>query len=141
MRILLAALILITVTAAPHTPAHAAEPITGRWVTEDGEAVVTLAPCGSALCGTITRYLKTPPDGVDQRDIHNPNKALRGRKILGSPILTGFVVDGNVWRGRIYDPRRGKTYRSVLRRKDARTLEIKGCYGPICQTHHWRAAR
>ena len=136
MRVLLAALTLFAAT-----PAVAAGPVTGRWVTEDGEAVVTVAPCGKTLCGTITRYLKTPPDGVDQRDIHNPNKTLRGRTLLGSPILTGFVRDGNVWRGRIYDPRRGKTYRSVLRRKDAGTLEIKGCYGPLCQTHHWRAAR
>ena len=135
-RLPLAALTLLTATAAV-----AAEPVTGRWITEDGEAVVTMAPCGQALCGTISRYLKTPPDGVNQRDIYNPDKALRGRKILGSAILTGFVRDGDVWRGRIYDPRRGKTYRSVLRRKDAGTLEIKGCLGPLCQTHLWRAAR
>lgn len=136
MRTLLAILTLLTATAAT-----AAEPVTGRWITEDGEAVVTVAPCGKALCGAITRYLKAPPDGVDQRDIHNPQASLRGRKILGSPILTGFVADGDVWRGRIYDPRRGKTYRSVIRRKDARTLEIKGCIGPLCQTHYWRQAR
>ena len=120
------------------TPAHAAEPVSGRWVTEEKDAVVAIAPCGKAICGTIDRFLVAPPQGLDQRDVNNPEPRLRTRKLLGMPILTSFVADGNLWRGRIYDPKSGKSYRSILRRKGPNVLEVKGCIGPFCQTQLWR---
>lgn len=122
-------------------PLAAAQPIEGRWITQDGDAVVTVAPCGRSLCGTISRFLVTPPEGVGQRDVNNPDARLRTRRILGLPVLTDFSRDGDVWRGRIYDPKSGRSYRSVLERRDARTLAVKGCIGPICRTQLWRQAR
>ncbi len=122
-------------------PLAAAQPITGRWITDDKDAVVEIVPCGKQLCGTIARYLIVPPGGADQRDIHNKDPAMRSRKLLGAAVLTGFTVDGNAFRGRIYDPRNGKTYRSVLRRVSPASLEVKGCFGPICKTFHWVRAR
>ena len=56
------------------------------------------------------------------------------------PILTGFKPDGDVWRGTIYDPKSGKSYRSIVKRRNASTLEVKGCIGPFCQTQVWRKA-
>jgi uncharacterized protein (DUF2147 family) len=120
------------------TPVAAAEPITGSWVTAARDGVVRIAPCGKSLCGTLARFLVTPPGGADQRDIHNPDARLRTRKLLGVPILTGFSEDGAVWRGTIYDPKSGKSYRSVLRRLAGDRLEVKGCIGPFCQTQVWR---
>lgn len=136
MKLLLLAAALLFATAA-----QAAQPIEGRWITEDGDAVVTVAPCGRTLCGTISRFLVPPPEGAGQRDVNNPDPRLRTRRILGLPVLSGFTEDGDVWRGRIYDPKSGKSYRSVLRRRNANTLEVKGCIGPFCQTQVWRAAR
>src|SRR6476469_9122550 len=80
-------------------PLAAAEPITGSWVTATRDGVVRIAPCGKSLCGTLARFLVTPPGGADQRDVHNPDARLRNRKLLGLPILTGFAEDGAVWRG------------------------------------------
>ncbi len=122
-------------------PLTAAEPITGRWITDDKDAVVEIAPCGKQLCGTIARFLIAPPGGADQRDIHNKDAAKRSRKLLGLTVLTGFTADSDAFRGRIYDPRNGKTYRSVLRRKGAGLLEVKSCMGPLCRTFHWVRAR
>lgn len=122
-------------------PLAAAEPITGRWITDDKDAVVEIAPCGAQLCGTISRFLITPPDGISQRDIHNKEPDKRSRKLLGLAVLTGFTRDGEVFRGRIYDPRNGKTYRSVLRRASPSSLEVKGCLGPLCRTYHWVRTR
>jgi uncharacterized protein (DUF2147 family) len=116
----------------------AAEPITGSWTTASRDGVVRIAPCGKSLCGTLSRFLVTPPGGVDQRDTRNPDAKLRARKLLGLPILTGFSEDGAVWRGTIYDPKAGKSYRSIVRRLDANRLEVKGCIGPFCQTQVWR---
>ena len=119
-------------------PASAAEPIAGRWYTAEKDAVVAIAPCGKTLCGRIEKFLVAPPQGNDQRDVNNPDPAKRQRRLLGTAILSSFTQDGDVWRGQIYDPKSGKSYRSVLRRKGPSTLEVKGCVGPFCQTQEWK---
>ena len=123
--------------AALAVPALAADPISGRWVTQEKNAIVTIGQCGSSVCGKISKFLKTPPDGANQRDVNNPDKSLRSRKLMGLPVLTDLREDGDLWRGDIYDPEAGKTYRSVIRRKGANRLEVKGCVGPFCQTQIW----
>lgn len=123
------------------TPAVAADSITGRWITEERDAIVEIAPCGSALCGTLARFLVPPPQGADQRDVNNPDTNLRNRRLLGMPVLTQFREESDLWRGRIYDPKEGKSYRSVIRRTGPNTIEVRGCIGPFCQAQTWRRAR
>ena len=135
MRFLIAA--AIGLLAAPLA---AAEPIDGLWTTAERTGQVRIGDCGTARCGRLAKFLVPPPQGADQRDTNNPDKALRARRLLGLPILTGFKPDGRVWRGTIYDPKTGKSYRSVLRRLDPGRLEVKGCIGPFCQTQVWRRA-
>ncbi|MDC0886661.1 DUF2147 domain-containing protein [Altererythrobacter sp.] len=133
--------VMAALAAVFAAPASAADPITGKWVTADKDAVVTIGKCGPTYCGKLSKYLVTPDDGVNQRDVNNPNPRLRSRKLLGTPLLSGFTVDDDLWRGTIYDPRNGKSYRSVVRRKSASVLEVKGCIGPFCQTQIWRKTR
>ena len=123
------------------TPLVAAQPIEGRWITAEKDAVITIGECGSSTCGRITKFLVAPPQGLDQRDVNTADAKLRQRKLLGMPVLTDFSEDAELWRGQIYDPKSGKTYRSVIRRKDANRLEVKGCIGPFCQTQVWTRAR
>ena len=126
---------------ASAAPLLAAQPIEGRWVTAEKDAVIQIGKCGKSLCGKIARFLVAPPQGLDQRDVNNKEPRLRNRKLLGMPVLTGFSEESDLWRGEIYDPKSGKTYRSVVRRKDANRLEVKGCIGPFCQTQVWARAR
>jgi uncharacterized protein (DUF2147 family) len=119
----------------------AAEPIAGRWKTAEGDAIITIDRCGKATCGRISKFLVPPPDGIDQRDINNPDPAKQKRKLLGMPVLSGFAEEEDLWRGQIYDPKSGKSYRSVVRRKDANTLEVKGCISIFCQTQIWKRVR
>jgi uncharacterized protein (DUF2147 family) len=140
-RLTLFAMTLIAALTISAGSVRAAEPVTGRWVTADKDGVILIAPCGKAVCGTLEKFLVAPPEGVDQRDINNPDPKLRQRRLLGLPILSGFTADNNLWRGRIYDPKSGKSYRSVIRRKGANLLEVKGCIGPFCQTQVWRSAK
>lgn len=121
-------------------PLHAAEPITGRWVTADKDAVIVIGKCGKALCGSIAKFLIPPAGGNDQRDVNNADPAKRKRRLIGTAILSGLTADPEAWRGQVYDPKTGRTYTAEVRRKGGGTLEVKGCFGPICQTQVWRRA-
>jgi len=135
MRLILAGAGMLLAAA----PALAAPPITGRWITEDKAAVVEIGRCGQTLCGRIARILIATP-GAPATDVANPDAALRKRAILGMPILTGFSDGGADWRGQIYDPRRGKTYKSIVRRDADGTLKVQGCIAVFCQTQRWTPA-
>jgi len=122
-------------------PASAAGSINGNWVTQDGDAIVKISKCGATICGRIAKFLVTPPNGVNQRDTNNPNKNLRSRKLQGLAILTGFKRDGKIWRGRIYDPKTGKSYRSEVSLKSPSRLKVKGCIAFFCQGQNWKRAK
>ena len=85
-------------------------------------------------------FLKAPAGGNAQKDVNNSNPALRNRPLLGINLLSGFKAEGNEWKGSIYDPRRGKTFRSVVYKGKSGNLVVKGCVGPLCQTQTWTPA-
>ncbi|MGJ3626125.1 DUF2147 domain-containing protein [Sphingomonas sp. MMS24-JH45] len=120
--------------------ASAATPIAGRWLTADGSGVVTVAPCGGTVCGRLTEIVKATP-GAAKTDVNNADAKLRNRPILGLPILSGFVDKGGDWRGTIYDPRNGKSYKSIVSRGADGSLAVKGCIAFFCQTQRWTPAR
>jgi uncharacterized protein (DUF2147 family) len=111
--------------------------INGRWLTVEKDAIIEISECGTAVCGKIVKYLKTPPQGVDQKDVNNPDKSLRNRKILGIAVLQNLKAADKEWRGTIYDPRNGRSYRSIVFVTKKGTLTVKGCFGPICQSQSW----
>lgn len=135
------ALILVAAfgLSAITSPAWAADPIAGRWLTEGGQAIVAIKPCGPALCGSIERVVKPTP-GAPTTDANNPNPALRSRPYVGLTILTEFKDGGGDWRGQIYDPKSGKTYRSILK-ADGNNLAVKGCIAFFCRTQNWTRVR
>lgn len=140
MRMMRNAGLALALGAAMTAPALAVEPIAGRWVTAEKDAVIAIRKCGKSLCGTIEKFLIPPPGGNDQRDVNNTDPAKRQRKLIGTAILSGLTADADAWRGQVYDPKSGRTYTSEVRRKGDGTLEVKGCFGPLCQTQVWRKA-
>jgi len=135
------ALGLIAAATAAATPALAADPIQGDWVTEERDAIIRISQCGKTVCGRIHKYLVTPPNGAGQKDVNNPDKSLRNRTLLGMAILTGFKPDDDIWRGRVYDPKSGKTYRSEVSLQSSNRLKMKGCIAFICQGQNWTRAK
>lgn len=118
------------------SPALAAEPVTGSWLTDTKDGIIEIAPCGGRICGKLAKTLvpiKGPPF-----DRNNPDPALRNRPIIGLPILTGFVADGQVWRGTAYDPKAGKSYKTTLERIAPDRLKVRGCLVAfLCRTAIW----
>ena len=133
-RLALAAAAAVMPVAAAATPA----PIKGRWITSDKAALVEVGPCGGGICGRIAKVLVVDPS-KPTKDVNNPDPALRARAIVGMGFLTGFTPAGDQWNGRIYDPRNGRSYRSIVIR-DGATLKVKGCLGPFCRTQVWTRA-
>ncbi|WBO23192.1 DUF2147 domain-containing protein [Sphingomonas abietis] len=130
------ALLALATSASAYAPATPA----GRWLTEDGKAVVEIMPCGAALCGAILRILKRDPD-APRTDIHNADPRLRQRPMDNLTILSGFVPDRSRWRGQVYDPRSGRTYKSFVDVRPDGTLVLTGCIWMLCQTQTWQRVR
>lgn len=86
----------------PTKPAHA-----GRWITESGNLEIEIAPCGDALCGTVTRVLAN-------RSMRAPGQEMAPadqRPALGMKILTGLRPAGeDALSGDIYNRENAKTY-------------------------------
>jgi len=120
--------------AAVATPAIAAVPVSGRWFTEEKDSIIQIGQCGPVVCGKVAKVLKAPPGGGAAIDRNNPDPALRSRPIQGITLLSGFKDAGKEWEGEIYDPRRGKTFRSTMAKQPDGTLKVKGCVGPFCQS-------
>ena len=114
--------------------------VLGLWETDhepDGYSRVEIVRDGDEFQGNIV-WLSIPvygegdPDGeagTPILDTKNPDESLRGRPLLGLPLLHSFrfeTNDGKWVDGRIYDPVAGKEYRCKLTLKDTDTLEVYG---------------
>lgn len=116
-------------------PAVAAEPVFGRWLTDDRAAIVKVERCADRMCGRIERVLdpKAP-----ENDINNPDDRLRSRPLVGALVLQHFVRDGSRWKGgRAYDPKTGNSYRSELRVEADGRLRVTGCVLFLCRSRYW----
>lgn len=116
------AAVLATATAAGAQAAEA----TGTWVRSDGTSKVRFAPCGGALCGTIS-WLKNPAES-------------KGR--VGQRVFFDMKPSGaNSWAGSAFNPEDGKTYTGKMT-VSGDSLTTKGCVlgGIICKSVSWSRA-
>lgn len=133
---LLAAVVtLLSPAAAKAAPSDAL----GRWLTEEGDAVVEISACGASLCGVIASVTRKTAGPV--LDAKNEDPALRNRPVQGLQILSGFRQKGDGWiDGRIYSPKEGRSFKSkVLPLPDGR-LKVEGCLAVICRAEIWTRA-
>jgi uncharacterized protein (DUF2147 family) len=118
-----------------------ASSMTGTWLVESGEAHVEIEPCGEGLCGTVV-WMDEPYDehGNEKIDIFNPDETLRDRKVVGLTIMEVFPANGKpTWKGTIYDPNDGKTYKCSVEPKSEDRIKFRGYIGiPLFgRTTHW----
>ena len=125
--------VLLSLAALALTaPEAAAKDVTGLWITEGGEGAVEIVRCGDRRCGRIV-WLKEPYDaaGRPMRDIKNPSPAARQRPVCGIEVLRNVQLqDDGTWDGgSIYDRRKGKTYKVMLKPNGDDRLEVRGYVG------------
>lgn len=129
------------VLALSATPALAADPVEGEWLTQAGSAKVRISPCAGRpdrMCGLIS-WVRNPAE-ARASDQNNPDPSLRARPIMGLPLIRDFKPAGpGRWTGgKIYDPNSGKTYDSKMRVNPDGTLKVEGCVLMVCQAQTWR---
>jgi len=122
--------------------AHAAtsQDVYGQWITPDRDAIIMIHNCEGSLCADLVSHAYAQ---TTQKDIKNPDPALKSRPLLGVRILQGLKMAGRKkWRnGQLYDPRTGKTYGSHVKIIDPNHLKITGCIGPgLCKGYIWERA-
>ncbi len=115
----LAALAAMTVSAA-------AGGVNGEWARVDGKGRVRFAPCGAAVCGTIS-WLKDP----------------KGPGKIGERVFFDMKPSGaNAWAGSAFNPEDGKTYSGKMT-LSGDALNTAGCVfgGLICKSVDWTRVR
>ncbi|MFY2825877.1 DUF2147 domain-containing protein [Ruegeria sp. MALMAid1280] len=110
-----------------------ADPADGLWKTQPGDEGgylhVTIAPCGSAICGTIDSAFDK--SGNQQLAYEN-----LGKQIIWDMEPEG---DGSYANGKIWAPDRDKTYNSKMTLDSQNELTVKGCVagGLVCRGQTW----
>jgi uncharacterized protein (DUF2147 family) len=116
-------IVLSLALATLHAPAAESPSSLGRWITGTGNYEVEIAPCGSALCGTIVKVL-------GNRSMGDPSVAMTSpdpRPAVGMRILTDLVPSGaGEWTGSVYNRENGKTYSCVVTLLGGGELSVRG---------------
>jgi len=116
-----------------------ADDILGIWNNQEKDAKIDIFKCGDKYCGKIV-WLKEPnyPEGstegvagTPKLDNNNPDPALRKTPRLGLPIVHDFVHAGeSKWTdGKVYDPKKGKTYSGKMTLVSPNQLDLRGFIG------------
>jgi uncharacterized protein (DUF2147 family) len=101
----------------------AAATVAGQWLTEDGEGVIEIGPCGGVLCGRIVGMAEFGPGGSMPKDI-------QGRPQCGLAIIRGLrESEPGLWSGTITNPEDGRTYDARLSVDAAGRLRVRGFLG------------
>ena len=115
--------------------------IFGYWLTSG--SIVKVENCDNLVCGKIITVFVE--DGIDPNSIldkNNKNKSLRERTLVGVDLLSEFQINREdqktFKRGKIYDPRSGRTYNSNLYYKPSGNLKVEGCLRSFCRGEEWQ---
>ncbi|WP_157735877.1 DUF2147 domain-containing protein [Granulosicoccus antarcticus] len=116
-------------------------PVEGLWITPNYNSIVKLTQCEEGLCAEIAWLWNIDVLGRKLLDEKNPDEQQRRKSLLGLSLFSNFRKDGDVWKGRIYNPEDGRQYRASVRQLNANQLRLKGCWGPFCQSQRWLRLR
>ena len=112
----------------------------GHWQTSS--SIVLVKECNRELCAFIEKITTEDKDNFKQiLDVNNRNKSLRQRPLVGINLLQDFSYpDKNIKmlrNGKIYDPGRGRIFKSNLYILDNGNLKVEGCFLRICGHEEW----
>lgn len=125
-------LILIVLTAGNSNAQTLKERqrICGKWESTDKELAIKVYMQDSEFKAEIIWFSDTAGKPMNYwKDIHNPNPALRSRKILGMSILSGlkYNAETDTWEdGMVYDSRHGREWNASATIDKKGILRVRG---------------
>jgi uncharacterized protein (DUF2147 family) len=115
--------------------------IEGYWLTS--ASIVEVKKCDNELCATIEHIFVE--EGVDPKSIldnNNKKKSLRNRPLVGINLLEDFEYtqsnETHYKEGKIYDPGRGRVFKSNLQLLENGNLKVEGCLMRVCGHEEWQ---
>jgi uncharacterized protein (DUF2147 family) len=117
--------------------------ILGKWYNTEKDAQIEIYKEGGKFFGKVIWLQNPDENGQPFKDRNNADESKRDRPIIGLKLLHNFEYNGGTWEnGTIYDPKNGKTYSCIIKKKDNKTLEVRGYVGIslIGRTVEWTKA-
>ncbi len=135
LRLLFSLILLLNVVAAPaQIKKGRADDILGKWTANEKVLTIQVYKLGAEYRARIVSFTDhhnaTP--SMQRTDEHNPDKAKRGRKVIGMDVLTrlSYNTAKNIWtNGQIYDAGSGKTYSAALDLNSNGILSVRAYKG------------
>ena len=124
---------LVTIAMQGSAEAALQSPIGGRWVNPAHSVIIKIAPCGSALCGTVI-----------WANAQAKKDASAGRaSLVGTKLLTGLHQQGAQWQGQLFVPDRNLHVEARIQRAGRAQLKVSGCAigGLLCDSQLWTRAK
>lgn len=117
------------------TPANR---ILGKWISKEKNLIVEVYLVNNTYSAKISWFsdhddLSKPM--LSRLDSHNPNLALRKRKLIGIDVLSGLnynAITGSWENGIIYDANSGKQWNSCINMNKDGALNVKGYWHFKC---------
>jgi uncharacterized protein (DUF2147 family) len=121
--------------------AQKADAILGTYLNTDGKSKIEFFKSGDTYSGKVV-WLKIPNDenGEPRRDIHNPDKSLRDRPLMGMITIAGlkYEGDGKYVDGTAYLPTVGYEVEFKVHVNDDNTISVTGSKGILSETETWK---
>ena len=107
----------------------------GQWRNPQGSVIVSIAPCGNALCGVVnwasdSAKADARRGGTDQ--------------LVGTEVLSQFTPHAPaLWRGRLFVPDLNKRPKAEMHLVGADELKVTicGAVGLVCKSQVWTRTR
>lgn len=122
--------IAMTAAMALAAASHSAGSIEGQWLNPQRTVLIRLAPCGEAMCGTVTWAAERAQQA-----------ARKGASaLIGARLLSDFRPGKNgQWRGIVFVPDRDVRVGGKIQVLDESRLKVSGCIlrGMVCRSQVW----
>ena len=102
--------------------------IEGLWKNPIGSAIISVAPCGNALCGKVVWASER-----GQREV-----AKTTSNVVGTTVLTDVKPKGKGWTGKLFIPDDNIHVSAKLQLLSASELKLTGCAMALfCRSQIW----
>ena len=121
---------LIALILAIAAQASAPPSIEGTWKSPGGNSIITIADCGSTLCGTVAWASEKA----------KKDSAKTTSQLVGTQLLTGLQQDkSGRWHGKLFIPDKNMRVTAKIERVSDAQLRVSGCAmgKALCKAALW----